>query len=70
MEQAVAPRALLLLFVASAACTPVAAYERGRLAHPTMQPDYASSPARDHLRSLQEGAGGGSLGLASGCGCN
>jgi predicted short-subunit dehydrogenase-like oxidoreductase (DUF2520 family) len=51
-------------------CSPVAAYERGRLAHPTMQPDYVQSRSREHVRELQEGAGGGSLGVASGCGCN
>jgi Domain of unknown function (DUF4266) len=60
----------LLFATTLVGCTPVAAYERGRLAHPTMQPDYAQSPARNHLRELQEGAGGGSLGVASGCGCN
>jgi Domain of unknown function (DUF4266) len=61
---------LCVICLLALGCTPVAAYERGCLAHPTMQPEYAQSPARDHLRDVQEGAGGGSLGVASGCGCN
>jgi len=64
--------ALLALALATAAlgCASVKSYERGKLAHPTMQPGYAQSPARDHLRDIQEGARGGTLGVASGCGCN
>ena len=52
------------------ACANVAAYERGKLAHPTMVPSDAASPAREHVYAIQEGAMGGSLGVASGCGCN
>ncbi|HVY31934.1 MAG TPA: DUF4266 domain-containing protein [Polyangiaceae bacterium] len=65
-------RAPFVIFaaVAQLGCVTVKSYERGKLAHPTMQPDYAQSPARDHLRDIQEGARGGSLGVASGCGCN
>ncbi|HVW24114.1 MAG TPA: DUF4266 domain-containing protein [Polyangiaceae bacterium] len=60
----------LALSAASAGCANVAAYERGRLAHPTMSPSDASSVAREHVYSIQEGAMGGSIGVASGCGCN
>jgi Domain of unknown function (DUF4266) len=60
----------LLLLVLGSACTPVMAYERGHLAAPTMQPAYAESPARAHVRGVHEGALGGDLGVSSGCGCN
>jgi hypothetical protein len=67
---------LRLLFVVSAltlgcaACTHVAPYERGRLAHPTMSESAPDGPAASHVRSVHEGAtGGGSL-AESGCGCN
>ena len=64
-------RAVLVLFsLAGVSCASVPSYERGRLAHPSMQPEYAQSPAREHLRAVQEGALGGTLGVASGCGCN
>jgi hypothetical protein len=60
----------LALAAASSGCASVAAYERGKLAHPTMSPSDASSVAREHVYSIQEGAMGGSVGVASGCGCN
>jgi hypothetical protein len=60
----------LALAAASSGCASVAAYERGKLAHPTMDPSDASSVAREHVYSIQEGAMGGSVGVASGCGCN
>ena len=60
----------LALAVGSTACANVAAYERGKLAHPTMAPGDAASPAREHVYAIQEGAMGGSLGVSSGCGCN
>jgi hypothetical protein len=63
--------ALALTFAGGlSACANVAAYERGKLAHPTMVPSDAASPAREHVYAIQEGAMGGSLGVASGCGCN
>ncbi|HEX4336579.1 MAG TPA: DUF4266 domain-containing protein [Polyangiaceae bacterium] len=62
--------ALLSLCAVASGCTTVAAYERGRLAHPTMSPSDASSVAREHVYAIQEGAMGGTLGVASGCGCN
>ena len=52
------------------ACGSVAAYERGKLAHPTMSPSDGTSVAREHVYAIQEGAMGGSVGVSSGCGCN
>jgi hypothetical protein len=51
-------------------CGKVAAYERGKLAHPTMEADAAASTGQDHVYAIHEGAMGGSVGIASGCGCN
>jgi hypothetical protein len=48
----------------------VAAYDRGRLAHPSMQTVHGTSAARDHVHAVQEGALGGSMQASSGCGCN
>ena len=62
----------LALFVAlaCAACTHVAPYERGKLAHPMMTADDLAGPAAAHVLAVHEGAtGGGSIG-ESGCGCN
>jgi hypothetical protein len=56
--------------VGSMGCSNVAAYQRGKLAHFTMRPSDASSVAQAHLYAIQEGATGGSVGAASGCGCN
>ncbi len=53
-----------------AGCARVAPYQRAKLADPSMATDFAASPASDHLRSVQEGAVGGKLGVGSGCGCN
>ncbi len=52
------------------ACAPVAPYQRGRLADPSMAPGYADSAANDHVQAVQEGAVGGKVGVGSGCGCN
>ena len=54
----------------AAGCASVAAYERGKLAHPTMAPGDGTSVAREHVYAVQEGAMGGTMGAASGCGCN
>lgn len=56
--------------VLTGACAEVAAYERGRLAHPTMAPGDADSLGRAHVYGVQEGAIGGTPGASSGCGCN
>ena len=57
------------LAFASSACTHVAPYDRGRLAHPTMT-QAVGSAAADHLHAVQEGAAGGGSVAESGCGCN
>jgi hypothetical protein len=51
-------------------CAPVLAFERGRLAHPTMRTSDVAGAADLHVRSVQEGATGGSAGVGGGCGCN
>jgi hypothetical protein len=51
-------------------CVGVAPYERGRLAHPTMTTMDLAGPAEAHVRTVHEGAVGGSLGVGGGCGCN
>jgi hypothetical protein len=58
------------LAIGLAGCTPVQAYERGRLAHPTMRTSDVAGRAELHVRSVQEGATGGSAGVGGGCGCN
>lgn len=60
----------LLVLPLLPACTRVAAYQRERLAHPTMSPTFGESDALTHVRAVQEGAIGGELGASSGCGCN
>jgi hypothetical protein len=55
---------------ASAGCSAVAPYERGKLAHPTMAAAESTSMGAEHLRAISEGATGGSAGSGSGCGCN
>src|ERR1700690_766787 len=62
-------RAFVWLLV-SAACTPVAPYERCSLAHPTMTPADIVSPSEEHVRAVQEGAigGGGAAGGGGGGG--
>lgn len=52
------------------ACSHVAPYDRARLAHPTMVSDDLAGPGESHIRAVQEGATGGSVGAESGCGCN
>jgi len=76
MSRFVTPRHLTVYFVllaglfAGAGCTPVAPYERGKLAHPTMTAADMSGFGESHLRAITEGAVGGSGGTGSGCGCN
>ncbi len=64
--------ALLLLLSAAAvtACTSVAPYERGKLAHPTMTTADVTGPAEAHARAIHVGATGGSFEVGGGCGCN
>ena len=59
-----------LALLSTAACSHVAPYERGKLAHPMMTADDLEGPAAAHVLAVHEGAtGGGSL-SESGCGCN
>jgi hypothetical protein len=60
---------IALAALATTACTHVAPYDRGRLAHPTMTQSVGSAAA-DHLHAVQEGAAGGGSVAESGCGCN
>jgi hypothetical protein len=61
---------LALVALSTAACSHVAPYERGKLAHPMMTADDLEGPAAAHVLAVHEGAtGGGSL-SESGCGCN
>lgn len=60
--------ALLALCVSG--CGSVAVYERGKLAHFTMNPSDATSVGQEHVYAIHEGAMGGTVGAASGCGCN
>jgi hypothetical protein len=63
-------RAVLVTLIAfSFACTHVAPYERGKLAHPTMTQG-VDSAAAEHVHAVHEGAAGGSAVAESGCGCN
>jgi hypothetical protein len=57
------------MLLSTAACTHVAPYDRGRLAHPTMTQGIESAAA-SHLHAVQEGAAGGGSVAESGCGCN
>ncbi|MDI1443494.1 DUF4266 domain-containing protein [Polyangium sp. 6x1] len=61
---------LLVLLCGLAACTHVAPYERGRLAHPTMSVGPVSGPGESHMQAVHEGASGGSASAEGGCGCN
>lgn len=59
------------LLAVTAACTHVAPYERGKLAHPTMGDEgVAAGPAAEHVYAVHEGATGGGSVAESGCGCN
>lgn len=53
-----------------AGCADVHAYQRGRLAHPSMNPSDAASMGQEHVYAVHEGATGGHVGATSGCGCN
>jgi hypothetical protein len=69
------PRSVIVLLLAAAAlpttaCTHLAPYERGRLAHPMMTADDLEGPAAGHVKAVHEGATGGGGVSESGCGCN
>jgi hypothetical protein len=64
---------LVLAFVGLTAvtgCAHVAPYERAKIAHPTMVASDLAGTGESHVRGVLEGATGGTLGAASGCGCN
>ncbi|HVW25599.1 MAG TPA: DUF4266 domain-containing protein [Polyangiaceae bacterium] len=61
---------VVLSSFALSACAHVAPYDRERLADPTMQLDDMSGAAEGHVHAVHEGAAGGSVVAASGCGCN
>ena len=60
----------LLPLLFTAACSHVAPYERGALAHPTMASAGLEGPAASHVLAVHEGAAGGGSVAESGCGCN
>ena len=59
----------LIAVVGLASCRHVNAWERSKLAHPTMSGEIVA-PAAEHMYSVQEGAVGGGGTVESGCGCN
>jgi hypothetical protein len=58
------------LLLGCSACAHVAPYQRESLAHRTMVETQYTGAAEAHVRAVQEGAIGGRLEAASGCGCN
>ena len=66
-------RLLILATLAMlAACTPVAAWERGNLARPEMalESDPLGSALDDHVYFSKEASSGGNSTSGGGCGCN
>lgn len=61
---------LSLVALASTGCEGVKAYQRGKLAHPTMSVDEQTFAAEGHVYAIHEGAQGGTGGGGGGCGCN
>jgi Domain of unknown function (DUF4266) len=61
---------VFFMLLLTAACTHVAPYERGKLAHPTMGDEVSAGPAAEHVYAVHEGATGGGAVGESGCGCN
>ena len=55
---------------AATGCGVVQPYERGKLAHPTMNDAVSAGPAAEHVYAVHEGATGGGSVAESGCGCN
>ena len=60
----------VLLALAATGCGSVKAYQRGKLAHPTMSVEEPTGAAESHVYAVQEGASGGAGGSGGGCGCN
>ena len=63
---------LLTVTVMLAACTPVAAWERGILARPEMalESDPLEGTLDDHIYFSKEASSGGNSTSGGGCGCN
>jgi hypothetical protein len=61
---------VVVLGIAATGCEGVKAYQRGKLAHPTMSMEEPMSAAESHVYGIQEGAVGGVGGAGGGCGCN
>lgn len=70
LGRAVVMAAVAVFAGAISGCAPVAPYERGKLAHPTMTAGALTTMGEEHLHAISEGATGGSGGTGSGCGCN
>jgi len=70
MRTAAAGLVIFALCIVLSACTKVAPYQRGILAHPTMTTDEMSMGLDSHVRAVSEGASGGLGGAGGGCGCN
>jgi hypothetical protein len=60
----------LVMGALTAACAPVAPYQRGALAHPTMTPEDLSTGMQSHVQAISEAGNGGLNGGGGGCGCN
>ena len=67
--RSVALLVVVLTFI-TAGCAGVPAYDRAKLAHPTMTTSDLAGPGEEHMRSVQEGAIGGGFEAGGGCGCN
>lgn len=68
-------QAALVLFVFAVSgtgtgCVHVHAYERSKLAHPSMTTVGEPGVAEEHMHGVHEGATGGSATAEGGCGCN
>lgn len=64
----------ILAWLAASACTTVQPWERGVLAHPSMDPgannEICSEDFLRHTFDVREGATGGTGHAGGGCGCN
>lgn len=66
--------ALLVVFAAATACTPVKPWQKGTLAHPSMEPGAGERGVgggfANHCFDVREGATGCTGQAGGGCGCN
>ena len=64
--------ALLLATAAVTGCAPLAPWQRGNLAKPSMalEPNPAKSAMRTHMHVSREAASGGDSTAGGACGCN